>query len=68
MDDLTRFSDDEWPIPRLIEFATARGWGGIYDPRKEDHGRSSFNPEPTGVGPTELAARNILKRRVAAEG
>ena len=42
MDDLRRLSGDDWPIPKLIEHAAAKGWGGIYDPRTD--GRSATGP------------------------
>jgi hypothetical protein len=36
--DVDRLTDDEWPPPRLLEHATARGWGAIYDPRGNHNG------------------------------
>lgn len=46
-DDLARLADDEWPPSRLIQYAAAKGWGGIYDPRSSEHqngrnGQSNF--------------------------
>lgn len=30
---LAALADDEWPPGRIVEFAAARGWGAIHDPR-----------------------------------
>jgi hypothetical protein len=58
MDDLNRLADAEWPIPRLLEHAAAKGWGGIYDPRNQ---RELGNAQTTGIGRTERAALNVLR-------
>lgn len=72
MNDLARLSDPEWPPGRLIEFAAARGWGGIYDPRNRDTSRPSQEKPnghiPTGMGRTEAAARLALDRIAQAQG
>jgi uncharacterized protein YdaU (DUF1376 family) len=39
LSDIERLADDEWPPPRLLQFAVSRSWAGIYDPREEGNGR-----------------------------
>lgn len=50
--DLARLADDEWPPGRLLEFAAARGWCGIYDPRElvVSNGRLSGSRSERGGG------------------
>lgn len=67
MDDLFRWSDDEWPPPRLIEHAAARGWAGIYDPREEQTNvrqqrQSGPRPHRPDIGRTMSAGANVLAR------
>lgn len=38
---LTQLADDEWPPGRIVEFAAARGWGAIFDPRGRDDGNGA---------------------------
>lgn len=46
MDDLERLSDAQWTIPKLLEYAAAKGWGGIYDPRGEQMPAQRQNRDP----------------------
>jgi hypothetical protein len=55
IDDIT---DDEWPPGRLVEYAAAKGWGSINDPRKTLNGR---NHDQSDRDPTTVALE-ILKR------
>jgi hypothetical protein len=68
---LTELSDDEWPPGRLVEFAAARGWGAIFDPRNHGHdGRQSGNGRggqrlaghqpPDGLSSTTRAAERVF--------
>lgn len=38
--DIKRIADDEWPPPRLLEYAVAKSWSGIHDPRENPYGPS----------------------------
>lgn len=49
MDDLQRLADAEWPIPRLLEYAAAKGWGGIYDPRADQRPRATSPPSASSM-------------------
>jgi hypothetical protein len=64
-DDLTRVSAQTGiPPPKLIEMCTAKGWGGIYDPRGQDDGRRSNtlgrHQSPDGLSPTTRAALDVF--------
>lgn len=64
-DDLLRLADDEWPPGRLIEYAAARGWGGIYDPRTTaDHERNPRNsPGKSTANAVAIARANLAAAR-----
>lgn len=55
--DIDRLTDDEWPPPRLLRHATAKGWAGIYDPRDKQNDRAATSND-------EL--QNPYARRVVA--
>lgn len=68
MQDIDRLSDADWPPGRLLEYAAAKGWGGIYDPRNQDARNGSGSrqvqsaaPDGRTMGRTEAAARAALK-------
>lgn len=69
-DDLVRISAQTGiPPPKLIERCTAKGWGGIYDPREQANGQPSN--KPSGIGRTEqaaLAALDYFERGEASTG
>lgn len=49
-DDLARVSAQTGiPPPKLIEYAAAKGWGGIYDPNQRDQRHERPDPNPTGT-------------------
>lgn len=65
LNDVARLSNDEWPPPRLLEHAVAKGWAGIYDPREKQDGRTGTNAvgrigayqaDSSGIGRTGRAA------------
>lgn len=60
LDDLDRLADDEWPPGRLVEFAAARGWCGIYDPRTKSHDRDTGQRSAIADRSTAGAARRAL--------
>ncbi|HET7154973.1 MAG TPA: helix-turn-helix domain-containing protein [Hyphomicrobiaceae bacterium] len=69
LDDIDRLTDAEWPPGRLLQFATAKGWAGIYDPRNQDarHGSGprtvqQVAPDGRSMGRTEGAAKQALAR------
>lgn len=45
LDDIRRIADDEWPPPRLLAHAAAKGWGGIYDPRTSQKPGNDNRPQ-----------------------
>jgi len=62
-DDLTRVSAATGiPPPQLVEQCTAKGWGGIYDPREDGNGKSGQNGrQPSdGLSQTTRAARDVF--------
>lgn len=67
---LATLSDDEWPPGRLVEFAAAKGWGSINDPRDDVGPKYARRSAPhrmagndgSGIGPTERAALRALGR------
>lgn len=63
LDDIARISDDEWPPGRLLKHATAKGWGGIYDPRETQsaNGKSNGQSKSTG-GSTADTAQRVRER------
>lgn len=66
LDDINRYSDDEWPPGRLLEHAAAEGWAGIYDPREKRNGRSGTHPmgrnqsSSDGLGSNARAAIDVF--------
>lgn len=68
MDDIHRHADDDWPPGRLLEAATARGWGAIYpsikDGNDERPGLSNQqrSRSSTGFGATVDAAERFRAR------
>lgn len=67
-DDLKRVSAlTGIPPPELIRQCTAKGWGGIYDPREEGNGQSAQrtnglgrNQPNDGLSATTRAARDVF--------
>ena len=63
-DDLARVSlQTGIPPPKLIEQCTAKGWGGIYDPRSDDNGRTNGmgrNQPSDGLSSTARAALRVF--------
>lgn len=64
-DDLARLADDEWPPGRLVEYAAAKGWGGIYDPREQErsHGNPRAYPERSTANAVAIARANLAAAR-----
>lgn len=64
MADIAKFADDEWPPGRIVEFAAARGWGAIFDPRNREQSNGKQrqsngmgrDQSGDGIGPTARAA------------
>lgn len=50
--DIVQIADDEWPPGRLVQYAAAKGWASINDPRKPVHG----NPNGNATGTDSLTA------------
>lgn len=51
--ELAKFSDEDWPPGRIVEFAAERGWGAIFDPRQSNGNRNGQRPihhRPSGNG------------------
>jgi hypothetical protein len=46
--DIAKFADDEWPPGRLVEYAAARGWASINDPRKNPYGERPHSERRSG--------------------
>lgn len=59
--DIEKFSTAEWPPGRLLEHATRKGWGGIYDPTESQaqNGRRERKPEHP-FGRTIDAAEELI--------
>lgn len=45
--ELEKLADDEWPPGRLVEYAAAKGWASINDPRN-DYGKRPHSERPSG--------------------
>lgn len=60
--DITRIADAEWPPGRLLEHATAKGWGAIYDPRQQIKSTGTADVKPSN----DQAPRNPYVRAVIA--
>ena len=64
--DIDRLTSDEWPPGRLLEYAAAKGWAGIYEPRELQNGRTNTDrrtaPDGRTMGKTEAAVRAIAAR------
>lgn len=59
LDDIARISSPEWPPWRLLKHATAKGWGGIYDPTG-DRTPGNDNRKPNSARNTADLARAKL--------
>jgi hypothetical protein len=46
--DIAKFADDEWPPGRLVEYAAAKGWASINDPRKNPYGERPHSERRSG--------------------
>jgi hypothetical protein len=61
--DIEKFTDEDWPPGRILEHAVAAGWGGIYDPKPQEH-RNGHQHHHNGNRPSTadavLAARTRL--------
>lgn len=74
LDDLAKFADDEWPPGRIVEFAAARGWGAIFDPRNSHgataNGRSAQplgrHQPADGLSATTRAANRVFDQPFVA--
>jgi len=62
--DIARQADAEWPPGRLLEHATAKGWGAIYDPRQQSKSNGTQDGKPTPSN--DQAPRNPYVRAVIA--
>ena len=62
--DIERLTDDEWPPPKLLEFAARKGWGAIYDPR-EQQSRNGHGPANSLRGSRPDPALDMLRRAEA---
>lgn len=63
--DIARMADDAWPPGRLLEAATAKGWGAIYPSIKDTADAQSSRTQgnhgrPSGHGTTVDAAYDFL--------
>jgi hypothetical protein len=72
LDDIARLASDEWPPGRLLEYATGKGWGAIYDPRDQEHrnGQPAAQPIASLRGTRPDPALDLLRMgqaRIAAE-
>jgi hypothetical protein len=69
-DDLARVSAQTGiPPPKLIELCTGKGWGGIYDPREQNHEQRSIpraRPNLTDLHRAATAASRDLEDRGGA--
>jgi uncharacterized protein YdaU (DUF1376 family) len=60
--DVAKWTDDEWPPGRLLEYAAGKSWGSINDPREgRANGRSGTNgmgghQPDDGIGPSARAS------------
>lgn len=69
--DIARIADAEWPPGRLLEHATAKGWGAIYDPRQQlkSNGTADAKPSPSNdEGPRNPYVRAAVARQAARAG
>lgn len=62
--DVAKHSDAEWPPGRLLEHATAKGWGAIYDPRPNSKPNGTADGKPAHSN--DQAPRNPYVRAVIA--
>lgn len=62
--DIARLADGEWPPGRLLEHATAKGWGAIYDPRPNFKPNGNTDGKPAHCN--DQAPRNPYVRAVIA--
>lgn len=63
--DIARQADAEWPPGRLLEHATAKGWGAIYDPRQQAKLNGTQDGKPTPSN--DQTPRNAYVRAVIAK-
>lgn len=64
-------ADEAWPPGRLLEAIVARGWGGAYDPRENDHANLRSNSGSSNVRPfakPKDGAIAALDRRLGLDG
>jgi len=67
--DISKHADAEWPPGRLLEHATAKGWGAIYDPRLKLNGATDAKPSHhNDEGPRNPYARAVITRQAERAG
>jgi hypothetical protein len=49
---IAEISDDEWPPGRLVEYAAAKGWGSINDPRANGQANGQHSLQRPRTNPT----------------
>lgn len=70
LSDIDRLQTPEWPPPRLLEHATAKGWGAIYQPdelKGSSHGRQA-KPASNDEGPRNPYVRAVIASQAARAG
>ena len=68
--DIAKLSDDDWPPGKLIEYAAAKGWGGIYDPREQEdhHAKPQFTSNRPPAKRSSLDAIIAARHNLGAGG
>lgn len=64
--DIARLTDPDWPPGRLLEHATAKGWGAIYDPRQQTKPNGTPDVQPSNdQGPRNPYVRAVIANQAA---